>query len=237
LAGEKFSTQLYNIALIPSQIVLGVGFIGAGLIIFPWFPIAGLTTAAGLWVAAAIGVATAFRVLFIGDFATILIIFGFRGFLVHWGKNHQKISRSRRSKKNDAQEFNFSGVFAGRNHNRRREFSPCLLFSWKPGIVSGFGLFGDNVAYIRLNQYENQAENRQINKPETIPAFMKTKGKAKIPAPIMVPASKDAGKINSFARHFSCSAAPWIFWWFFSSMNQKTTKTKIIRIVAKSPME
>jgi len=39
------------------QIVLGVGFLGAGLIIFRGFHVEGLTTAAGLWVTAAVGTA------------------------------------------------------------------------------------------------------------------------------------------------------------------------------------
>jgi len=40
---------------IAAQIVVGIGFLGAGMIIFHEDKIQGLTTAAGLWVAAAIG--------------------------------------------------------------------------------------------------------------------------------------------------------------------------------------
>jgi putative Mg2+ transporter-C (MgtC) family protein len=81
LAGEKFSLELYNIALIPSQIVLGVGFIGAGLIIFHGSHLRGLTTAAGLWVSAAIGVSIGFGFYSLAIFATILIILVF---VVFW---------------------------------------------------------------------------------------------------------------------------------------------------------
>jgi putative Mg2+ transporter-C (MgtC) family protein len=42
---------------IAAQIVTGIGFLGAGAIIRQGFSIRGLTTAAGLWVAAAIGMA------------------------------------------------------------------------------------------------------------------------------------------------------------------------------------
>lgn len=56
------------------QIVLGVGFIGAGLIIYRQFYIEGLTTAAGLWVAAGIGVATAVKLYWIAIFVTFLAI-------------------------------------------------------------------------------------------------------------------------------------------------------------------
>ena len=40
-----------------SQVIVGIGFIGAGLIIFREEKISGLTTAAGLWVSAGIGMA------------------------------------------------------------------------------------------------------------------------------------------------------------------------------------
>ena len=66
---------------IVGQIVLGIGFLGAGLIIFRGFHIEGLTTAAGLWVVAAIGVAVATRLYllaFFVSFLTILILAGLR---------------------------------------------------------------------------------------------------------------------------------------------------------------
>ena len=42
---------------VAAQIVTGIGFLGAGVIIFRGVKVEGLTTAAGLWVAAAIGMA------------------------------------------------------------------------------------------------------------------------------------------------------------------------------------
>lgn len=59
-----------------SQIVVGVGFIGAGLIIFQQAEnrIHGLTTAAGLWVAAAIGCAVAAGFYAISIFSAIFIL-------------------------------------------------------------------------------------------------------------------------------------------------------------------
>ncbi len=57
-----------------SQIALGIGFIGAGLIIFRGFHIEGLTTAAGLWVVAAIGVAVGTRLYFPAIFASFLVV-------------------------------------------------------------------------------------------------------------------------------------------------------------------
>ena len=42
---------------VAAQVVSGIGFLGAGLIVFQRNVIRGLTTAAGLWVTAAIGMA------------------------------------------------------------------------------------------------------------------------------------------------------------------------------------
>ncbi|MBQ8060381.1 MAG: MgtC/SapB family protein [Bacteroidales bacterium] len=47
----------FDHARVAAQVVSGIGFIGAGVIIFQKNVIRGITTAAGLWVAAAIGLA------------------------------------------------------------------------------------------------------------------------------------------------------------------------------------
>jgi len=68
---------------IVSQIVVGVGFLGAGLIIYRQFRIEGLTTAAALWVVAAVGAAIGVRLYFLAIFVTFLslaILYGFRLF-------------------------------------------------------------------------------------------------------------------------------------------------------------
>ena len=57
---------------IASQVVVGIGFLGAGLIIFKEPRISGLTTAAGLWVVAGIGIATGFGFIALAGFATVL---------------------------------------------------------------------------------------------------------------------------------------------------------------------
>jgi putative Mg2+ transporter-C (MgtC) family protein len=56
------------------QIVLGVGFLGAGLIVFRGSHIEGLTTAAGLWVTAAVGVAVGAKLYFEAIFVSLLAI-------------------------------------------------------------------------------------------------------------------------------------------------------------------
>lgn len=56
------------------QIVVGVGFLGAGLIIFRGSRIEGLTTATGIWVTAAIGVAVGIKLYFVAIFTTFLVV-------------------------------------------------------------------------------------------------------------------------------------------------------------------
>lgn len=57
-----------------SQIVVGIGFIGAGVIIFQRSQIRGITTAAGLWVTAAIGAAVGYRLYNIAICSTLLVL-------------------------------------------------------------------------------------------------------------------------------------------------------------------
>lgn len=62
------------------QIVLGIGFLGAGLIIHRQSRVEGLTTAAGLWVAAAIGSAVGVKLYALSVFVTVLVLVVFTGF-------------------------------------------------------------------------------------------------------------------------------------------------------------
>ena len=75
---------------IAPSIVSGIGFLGAGLIIFHGNKLQGLTTAAGIWVAAAIGMAVGFKLYALAIVATILTI-GI--FAVLYPIEHRFISR------------------------------------------------------------------------------------------------------------------------------------------------
>ena len=59
---------------IASQVVSGIGFIGAGTIIFQKHIVRGLTTAAGLWVTAAIGMSTGAGLFILSLLATVLVL-------------------------------------------------------------------------------------------------------------------------------------------------------------------
>jgi putative Mg2+ transporter-C (MgtC) family protein len=60
---------------IAAQIVSGIGFLGAGMIFVRKQAISGLTTAAGVWATAGIGMAIGAQLYFIGIAATILVLF------------------------------------------------------------------------------------------------------------------------------------------------------------------
>ncbi|KKW23613.1 MAG: hypothetical protein UY70_C0004G0008 [Candidatus Kaiserbacteria bacterium GW2011_GWB1_52_6] len=60
-------------------IVTGIGFIGGGLIIFKGDTVHGITTAAGLWVSTAVGLAVATGLYSIAIFTTLLTILVFTG--------------------------------------------------------------------------------------------------------------------------------------------------------------
>jgi len=62
---------------VASQVVVGLGFLGAGIIIFQGKHVSGLTTAAGLWVSGAIGVACGFALYPLAVFVTVLTLFVF----------------------------------------------------------------------------------------------------------------------------------------------------------------
>ena len=59
---------------IASQVVVGVGFIGAGIIFLRGTSVQGLTTAAGVWVSAAIGMAVGLGFYQVGVYAAALVL-------------------------------------------------------------------------------------------------------------------------------------------------------------------
>ena len=73
-ASEIAPKNPFQLVIIPSAVVSGIGFIGAGLIIFHGSHVRGITTAAGLWVSAAVGMAVGFGFYKIAGFATFLTI-------------------------------------------------------------------------------------------------------------------------------------------------------------------
>lgn len=81
IVSSSVAGPLVDPTRIAAQIVTGIGFIGAGLIIFQGSRVRGLTTAAGVWTVAAIGMAVGFRFYAVSIFATLLTVLTF---LVLW---------------------------------------------------------------------------------------------------------------------------------------------------------
>ena len=74
LISQYAFTGRFDAARVAAQVVSGIGFIGAGVIIFQKNVVRGVTTAAGLWVAAAIGLACGAGMYVISIAATVFTI-------------------------------------------------------------------------------------------------------------------------------------------------------------------
>ena len=72
----------WDVSRIAAQVVSGIGFIGAGTIIFRKSEnvVSGLTTAAGLWVTAAIGLACGGGMYVLSIASTLLVLAGLEAF-------------------------------------------------------------------------------------------------------------------------------------------------------------
>ncbi|GBG97359.1 magnesium transporter MgtC [Lactococcus termiticola] len=71
LASQQVSFDPSRVA---AQIVSGIGFLGAGMIFVRHNLVNGLTTAAGVWATAGIGMAIGGRLYLLGIFATLMIL-------------------------------------------------------------------------------------------------------------------------------------------------------------------
>ena len=85
----------WDVSRVASQVVSGIGFIGAGTIIFHKSEnvVRGLTTAAGLWVTAAIGLACGGGMYVLSIASTFLVLVGleaFNFFLHKFDKRYKK---------------------------------------------------------------------------------------------------------------------------------------------------
>lgn len=70
VAGEKGS----DVGRIAAQVVSGIGFLGAGIIFYKRDFLHGLTTAAGIWATAGIGLAIGSGMVVVGVFSTIILV-------------------------------------------------------------------------------------------------------------------------------------------------------------------
>lgn len=71
-----FGDGVKDTSRVAAQVVSGIGFLGAGTIIFQKNVVRGLTTAAGLWVTAAIGLACGTGLYWAAGIGTAMVLFG-----------------------------------------------------------------------------------------------------------------------------------------------------------------
>lgn len=71
-----FGFELKDSSRVAAQVVSGIGFLGAGTIIFQKNVVRGLTTAAGLWVTAAIGLACGTGMYIPAVVTTLMVLIG-----------------------------------------------------------------------------------------------------------------------------------------------------------------
>ena len=69
-----FDVKDFDAARVAAQVVSGIGFLGAGLIFVKNNTLSGLTTAAGVWATAGIGLAMGAGIYFVAIFGTIMIV-------------------------------------------------------------------------------------------------------------------------------------------------------------------
>ena len=79
LISEELTAKYINLvglnpAMMASQVIVGIGFLGAGFIIHNGSHPLGLTTAAGFWVTAGIGMAAGFGFFSLAIVSTILVL-------------------------------------------------------------------------------------------------------------------------------------------------------------------
>ncbi|MBI5457260.1 MgtC/SapB family protein [Candidatus Kaiserbacteria bacterium] len=77
-----------------AAIIMGIGFLGGGIIVFRGDAVHGVTTAAGFWIAAGLGIAVGYGLYSVAIFTTILTLLMFTGMwylenrFKHWFVEH-----------------------------------------------------------------------------------------------------------------------------------------------------
>ena len=90
-----FGADLKDSSRVAAQVVSGIGFLGAGTIIFQKNVVHGLTTAAGLWVTAAIGLSCGTGMFAVAGATTVLVLLGLEEVnALHPHRSHTVISLS-----------------------------------------------------------------------------------------------------------------------------------------------
>lgn len=85
-------TFVFDPLRVASQLVVGIGFLGAGVIFVQRSVLTGLTTAAGLWVVAGVGAAVGYGLYVIAAYVTLLTLVVFEAL---WYVEERFVKRAR----------------------------------------------------------------------------------------------------------------------------------------------
>ena len=105
-AGFRTHFLVRDTSRVAAQVVSGIGFLGAGIIVLQRNVIRGLTTAAGLWVTAAIGMACGVGRFYMAVLVTVLMLVGLEllsHFIPHLGASSVHLSFSSPSREKVAE--------------------------------------------------------------------------------------------------------------------------------------
>lgn len=102
-------TFVFDPLRVASQVVVGIGFLGAGVIFVQRQILTGLTTAAGLWVVAGIGAACGYGLYVVASYVTLLTLTIFE---VLWYVEERFIKTAR----TDLEEDFIESARRGRHH-------------------------------------------------------------------------------------------------------------------------
>ncbi len=105
LIGNYVNTAFIGVSdiqptFLAAAIITGIGFLGGGLIVFKGDSLHGVTTAAGLWMTAAIGMSVGFGLVQLAIFAAVLVLLLFTGMwyvenrFKHWFSAHDGNSQN-----------------------------------------------------------------------------------------------------------------------------------------------
>ena len=131
-----------DVSRIAAQVVSGIGFIGAGTIIFQRQMVHGLTTAAGLWVTAAIGMAAGAGMYGLATFTTVLVLIGLEALnwlLPHIGHRNITITLSARDRAQlqaVLEHLKADGVSIASFSLNERQQHPVMLASSDPAAAN-----------------------------------------------------------------------------------------------------
>lgn len=91
------ATAIPNVMYVTAAVVMGIGFLCGGVIIFQNHHLSGLTSAAGLWLTAGIGMTAGFGYISLAVFTTVvtLAVFTVLWFIEHLITKKTPVDRSR----------------------------------------------------------------------------------------------------------------------------------------------